>query len=217
MKTIYQYIDHIVDGLPMDNAEREELRLEMTSHLEEHAKELMAFGWSEEEAAGEAIRCFGNEKRISSELKKAVFPFYKIFRFLFSTIFLTAALHLLSYEAMVYYNPQYEFGLEPGYLFTTYMLVFFLAGIAEILYEAVSQAYNVKWLQSPWVVILVPAAFISGLTSLDWFKQPERYQNGLWLDLFAILIGAFIYLLARQLYTLLFLSGKGNAGSAGHR
>ncbi len=87
MKNLDQYIEVIVEGLPLE--EKEDIREEMIQHLNDHMNELMIKGYSEQESLQIAIKAFGNEKKMNWEMKKAVYPFYKISRFIWNTVFVT--------------------------------------------------------------------------------------------------------------------------------
>jgi hypothetical protein len=89
MRDIKLYVDKITLDLPLSPSEKEDIKLEMISHLEEHVYELLSYGWDEEKAIEFAIQSFGDAKKINKEMKKVVFPFYKVFRALWGAVFMT--------------------------------------------------------------------------------------------------------------------------------
>ncbi|MFZ7942889.1 permease prefix domain 1-containing protein [Neobacillus sp. 19] len=192
----------------MNEDEKEEVREEIFSHLKEHAKELMIKGYTEEEAVLQAMKSFGNERKLNWEMKKAAFPFYKPVRFIWNVFFVTAALCLISFSAMEFYHPEFDNALPLESVMMGFFLVVFIAGAAEVLYEAINQQFKSKWLANPWLFFFIPSLIFGGVQSMSFLKNPEQYPDGLWLDLFAIPIGAFAYLVSRQLFTRIFVRNR---------
>ncbi|MGI8317187.1 permease prefix domain 1-containing protein [Halobacillus mangrovi] len=203
MKEIEQYVEEITKNLP--DEEKEELREEMVGHLQEHMKELLIQGHSEEEAVRLAIESFGDEGKLNQEFKRSFFPTYKLVRFAWSVVLTVAGLSLISYFSMEYYHPEFDNGID---LYSVWMALFYiasLAGASEVMHDSLQGKIKWKWMLNPWVFFMVPSLLISGLQTSMLFTQPERYQDGLWLDLYAVAIGALVYVSARQLFNGLFL------------
>lgn len=208
MKEIEQYVKEITLGLPDD--EKEELREEIYAHLQDHVKELLIKGYSEENAVRQAIESFGNQGKLNRELKRTIFPFYKPIRFVWCVIFVTGFLCLVSYSAMEYYHPEFDNSLPLYSVLMGMFIVTLITGTGEVLYEALASQFKVKWLLNPWLFFLVPSLLFGGIQTPLLFKHPEQYQDSLWLDLYAVPIGAFAYIISRQLFTLLFVRNKNN-------
>lgn len=206
MKNLEQFVKEVVSDLPA--GEKEELREEIFAHLKEHVYELMIKGYTEDEAVLEAIESFGNGSKLNGELKRAVFPFYKPIRFVWNVIFVTAVLCFISYSAMVYYRPEFDNTLPVESVLMGMFMVVFIAGAAEVIYEALTSQYKSTWLLNPWLFFLVPSLIFGGLQTPLLFENPDQYQNGLWLDLYAVPIGAIAYIISRQLFTVLFVRNK---------
>jgi hypothetical protein len=205
MKEIERYVDKITSDLPLSNNEKEEVKVEMTSHLEEHVYELLTDGWKEEKAIEFAIRSFGDAKNINKQMKKVVFPFYKIVRALWAAIFMTIGMYYLSYIGMEYYNPHFDNIQSLDYYLMVFLLFTFFVAVGEILYEGIIQEFQVKWLANPWFFCLIPLILASFASLNNWNQYSDSYENGLWLDLFSVHIGIFLYLLSRELFTFLFI------------
>lgn len=205
MREIEEYVNKIISDLPLSEIEIEEMKLEMVSHLEEHVYELLSYGWKKPEAIKFAIQSFGNEELINKEIKKAVFPFYKIVRLLWSAVFMTTCTGFLSYWSMEYYNPEFDNLQSFDYYLGVLLLFTFFASVGEMLFEGVVQEFKLKYLSNPWFFCLIPVIFSSVIAWNKWSQNPENYQNGLWLDLFSVHIAVFFYLLSRELFTLLFV------------
>jgi hypothetical protein len=206
MKEIEQYVKEITLDLPDD--EQKELREEIFIHLQDHVKELLIKGYSEEKAVTHAIESFGNQGKLNRELKRAVFPFYKPIRFVWCVIFVTGFLCLVSYSVMEYYHPEFKNSFPLYSVLMGMFIITLIAGAGEALYEALASQYRSKWLLNPWLFFMVPSLLFGGIQTPLLFKHPEQYLDGLWLDLYAIPIGAFAYILSRQLFTLLFVRNK---------
>lgn len=203
MKNLNQYIDVIVEGLPLE--EKEDIREEMIQHLNDHMNELMIKGYSEQESLQIAIKAFGNEKKMNWEMKKAVYPFYKISRFLWNTVFVTLVFCVLSYMIMEHYNPGADNIAPLSSVLGGFFIIFFIAGMAELIYEAIQlSSVKMKYITNPWVFFFTPSIFIGGIMFLAYFQNPEQYQNGIWVDLLVVPIGAFCYVIARQIFNQLF-------------
>jgi hypothetical protein len=210
MKEIIEhYVEEITLNLPDD--EKEELKEEIIVHLQDHVNELLIKGYSEEKAVCLAIESFGDQGKLNRELKRALFPLYKPIRFAWSVIFVTGFLCLVSYSAMEYYHPEFDNSLPLYSVLMGMFLVTLIAGSGEVLYEALASQFKTKWLLNPWLFFLVPSLVFGGIQTPQLFKYPEQYQDSLWLDLYAVPIGAFAYIISRQLFTLLFLRNKNNA------
>lgn len=204
MKEIKRYIESILADLPLKDDEKAELHEEFTAHLSEHIHELMIKGYSENQAVSEAIKAFGSEEKINWEMKKAVFPYYKVVRYFWNVAIVTTMLCLLSYTIMEYYHPEFENSLPVSSVIMGMMLVALLSGAAEIIYEAVCDRFDSKWLRNPWLFFLIPALLIGGIQSFSLLENSDNYPDGLWIDFFSIPIGAFLYLLSRELFSFLF-------------
>ncbi|WML41469.1 permease prefix domain 1-containing protein [Neobacillus sp. OS1-2] len=206
MNELERYLQQILADLPQ--VEREEMHEELYAHLVEHMNDLMSNGYSEKEAAHLVIQSFGNEQSLNQELKRAMFPWLKIARFVWSVFFVTAFLCLVSYFSMEFYHPEFANTLPVESVVGGFFIVLFVAGAAEAIYEGLNQQFNLKWLRNTWLLFFVPALIVGAIQSRSLINHPDQYPDGLWLDLFAIPIGAFAYLLARQIFTLLFLNKK---------
>jgi len=205
VKNLDHYVKEIVSDLPMKDDEKEDFKEELYSHLKEHVNELMIKGYSEDEAIHQAIESFGNDRKLNLELKKAMFPLYKVIRYGWNVVFVTAFLCLVSYSAMEYYHPEFDNTLPLESVVMGFFIVAFIAAAAEAIYEAINQQFKSKRLSNPWLFFLVPSLVFGGIQSLSLFENPEQYQDSLWLDLFVIPIGAFAHLISRQLFTRIFV------------
>ena len=207
-KKIEHYIESILLDLPLEEDEKAEMKEELSAHLNEHIHELMIKGYSEDEAMYLAIKAFGNEQKINWELNKACFPYYKIVRYLCNVLVVTAFLCLLSYSIMEFYHPTFENSL-PLYSVTMGMfLVALIAGVAEVMYEAVNEMFKWKWLKNPWLFFFLPSLVMGIFTTFSLLKHPEQYEDGLWVDLYVIPIGALMYLISREFFTIIFVKKK---------
>lgn len=211
MKEIEQYVKEITLDLPDD--EKKELSEEIFVHLQDHVSELLTKGYSKEQAVRQAIESFGNQGKLNRELKRAFFPFYKPIRFMWCVLFVTGFLCLASYFAMEYYHPEFDNSLPLYSVIMGMFMVTLITGVAEVLYEALVSLFKVHWLLNPWVFFLVPSLLIGGIQTPLLFKHPEQYQDSLWLDLYAVPIGAIAYIISRQLFTMLFVRSKNNVKS----
>ncbi|MYL18791.1 hypothetical protein GLW04_02750 [Halobacillus litoralis] len=211
MDEFEQYVKKITKNLP--DEEKEELREEMVGHLRDHVKELLIQGHSEEEAIRLAIDSFGDEGKLNQEFKRFFFPTYKLLRFVWSVVWTVAGLSLISYFSMEYYHPEFDNGID---LYSVWMTMFYiasLAGAGEVMHHSLQGEIKWKWILNPWLFFMMPSLMISGLQTTMLFTQPERYQDGLWLDLYAVAIGGLVYVSARQLFNGLFLEDtKGKRG-----
>ena len=205
MKQIEQYVNDVVSGLPIDKEEQEELKEELTIHLTDHINELMIKGYSKEEAISQAIASFGKQKSINLEMKKVLFPYYKIIRYVWNVFFVTAMLCVLSYASMEFYYPQNENTLPVESVMMAFCLVVFFVGVAEVMHEAIIKEYQSKWLTNPWRLFLIPALLIGLVMSIPLFQNPDQYSGWLWIDLFVVPISTIFYLISRQLFTWLFV------------
>ncbi|MEQ2525189.1 permease prefix domain 1-containing protein [Bacillaceae bacterium CLA-AA-H227] len=207
MKKIDNYVKKIVAGLPMEEGDKEDLREELTSHLSEHVNELMIKGYSEDESIDYAIKSFGDHHELNHEMKKAIFPFYKIVRYVWCTFLVTAFIWTLAYYWNEFFHRQMgNFFQEGGML--VFLIIAVILGICEVAYEAASKEYKTKWITNPWFFFMIPSVFITGLLSISLFQQPENYVDGLWLDFFVLPIGAIAHLFARGIFTLMFVKRR---------
>ncbi len=208
MKEIESFVKSIVSDLPMKEQEKEDFKEELISHLNEHVKELIIKGNSKDEAVFHAIQSFGSESELNWEIKKAIFPFYKVIRYLWNVVFVTIILCIASYSIMEYYHPEFKNSLPTYSVVTGMLLVALFAGVAEIFYESFISVSKSKYFTNPWFFFMVPTLLLSTLLSFSLLNNPENYKEGLWADLFAIPIGAFAYIISRQLFTFLFVRNK---------
>ncbi|MCA0970843.1 permease prefix domain 1-containing protein [Halobacillus litoralis] len=206
MKEIDKYIEKITKDLP--DEEREELREEMAVHLEEHVKELLIHGYREEDAVRYAIDSFGDGGKLNQEFKRTFFPTYRVVRFAWGVMWTVASFCLFSHLAMEYYRPEYDSGISLNDIWWLTLYIAPLAGAGELMHGFFQTDFKWKWILNPWVFFLVPAFMISGLQSTMLFIEPERYQDGRWLDLLAVAKGGLVYVVARQLFDGLFLGGN---------
>lgn len=204
MKEIEQYVEEITKDLPSE--EKEELREEMVGHLQEHVKELLIEGYGEEEAVRLAIDSFGDGGKLNQELKESFSDNYELARFAWSVVLSAAGLCLVSYLSMEYYHPEFDNGIPFQSLWMVMVLIASIAGAGEAIHESLHGKVKWKWVLNPWLFFMVPSLIISGLQLSMLFVQPEMYQDGRWLDLLAVALGALMYVTARQLFTHLFLS-----------
>ncbi|WP_042461268.1 permease prefix domain 1-containing protein [Neobacillus dielmonensis] len=204
MKKLEQYVERIVLDLPMTDEERKDLQEELSVHLKEHVKELMIKGLPEEEAIGEAMKAFGHEDQINWELRKAIFPFYKLVRFLWNVVFVTFGLSAISYSVSEYYHPEFENTVPLYSIIMGFLIIFVIAAAIEAIYEGVLDLFKGRWFANPWLVFLPPALVIAGIQTLTLIENPDQYQDGFWLDLYAIPISTVLYLFARQLFNMAF-------------
>lgn len=204
MNELERYLQQVLADLPQE--EREDIHEELYAHLVEHMNDLMIEGYSEEEAMHQVIQSFGNEQSLNQELKRAMFPWLKIVRFVWSVVFVTAFLCLVSYSVMEFYHPEFSNTIPAESVAGGFFIVVFIAGAAEGIYEAINQQFNTKWLRNPWLLFFVPSLLVGAIQSQSLINHPDQYPDGLWLDLFAVPIGVFAYLFARQIFTLLFLN-----------
>ncbi|GGH78554.1 hypothetical protein JOD43_001009 [Pullulanibacillus pueri] len=204
MKDIDLYVNEIVADLPIGELEKEELKEELSLHLHEHVKELMIKGYSNEEAMENAIQSFGNVRALNWQMKKAVFPYYKTMRYLWNAIFVTACIWTIAYYDNTFYHREMGNFFQEGGI-EVFVIIATITGVFELAYEAIKKEFNIKWLTNPWCFFLLPSFFISGLLSISFFQNPEKYADGFWIDLFVMPIGALAHLTSRQLFTLIFV------------
>lgn len=208
MTEIERYVESVLSDLPLEDDEKADLKEELSAHLNEHIHELMIKGYSEDDAVSQAIQAFGNGQKINREINKAIFPYYKIVRYLWNVVVVTAFLSLLSYSVMELYHPEFENDLPLYSVGMGMFLVALLAGAAEVIYEAVSDMFKWKWLKNPWLFFFSPSLVIGIFTSFSLLEHPEQYQDGLWLDLYVIPISSLVYLISRELFTVIFVKKK---------
>jgi hypothetical protein len=208
LKEIESFVSSIVSDLPMEEQEKEDFKEELLSHLNEHIKELMIKGYPHDEAVNIAIDSFGSESELNWEIKKAIFPFFKVVRYLWNVAFVTVFLCIASYTIMEHYHPEFENTLPTYSIVMGMLLVALIAGVAEVLYEAIITMSKSKYIANPWIFFLVPTLILSAFLSFSFFNNPSEYKEGLWADLFAIPIGAIAYIFSRQLFTLLFVQNR---------
>jgi hypothetical protein len=214
MKKLDQYVERIVADLPMADEERKDFQEELSLHLEEHVNELIIKGYTEDEAIRQAIKAFGHEDIINWEMKKAIFPFYKLFRFVWNVLFVTAGLCVISYSVSEIYHPEFANTIPWESAVGGFFIVFLIAGAIEAIYEAIMDQFNWRWLANAWLVFLPPALVIAGIQTLNLMGNSEQYQAGFWIDLYAIPIATILYLIARQLFTFVFPRQKLNRKTA---
>jgi hypothetical protein len=207
---IERYVESVLSGLPLEDDEKSEMKEELSAHLNEHIHELMIKGYSEGDASCQAIQAFGNERKINLEMNKALFPYYKVARYLWNVVVVTFFLCLLSYSVTEFYHPEFENSLPLYSVGMGMFLVALLAGVAEVMYEAVNDLFKLKWLKNPWLFFFIPSLIIGIFTSFSLLEHPEQYQDGLWIDLYVIPISALMYLISRELFTLIFVKKKAN-------
>ncbi|WP_408009748.1 permease prefix domain 1-containing protein [Pseudalkalibacillus sp. A8] len=106
MTRINEYVDGIVERLPITAIEKEDLKQELIEHLEEHITELMGEGWGKDDAVAQAIQSFGDKDQLHKEMHKAFFPYHKIVRWLWSTLILTGCLSVIGYCIMEFLFPR---------------------------------------------------------------------------------------------------------------
>jgi len=203
MREIELYVQQITLGLPLSNNEKEDIKEEMISHLGEHVNELLSYGWEEEKAIDFAIKSFGEANKIHIEMKKAIFPYYKIVRALFGAVFMTIGMCYISYAGMEFYNPQLGNTQSFEYYLMVFLLFTFFVAVGELLFEGIIQELRIKWLANPWLFCLIPLIIATFVSLHNWTQRPEQYHNGFWLDLFSVHIAIFLYLLSRELFTFL--------------
>ena len=77
MSAIEHYLTGILAGVECADSDRADLMEEMKTHLEESKLEYMKNGHSEYEAEALAIKDFGQEDQIGSDLQRTMFPYRK--------------------------------------------------------------------------------------------------------------------------------------------
>lgn len=82
MNEVENYVEKIIANLPLAKTELIDMKEELINHLEEHISDLIAEGYTESEAVTYALKAFGDEKLLHSEIKHTIFPFFRTFRFL---------------------------------------------------------------------------------------------------------------------------------------
>jgi undecaprenyl pyrophosphate phosphatase UppP len=147
-------------------------------------------------------------KKIKFNEANMTIPYHKLFRYLWNIVIVTVSFCILSYSVMEYYHPEFDNSLPAYSVIMMFFLVGLVSGVAEILYEAVDDMFRLKWLKNPWLFFFVPALIIGGFQSLSLYKNPDQYLDGLWIDLFVFPIGAFVYLISREFFTLIFMKRK---------
>lgn len=138
-------------------------------------------------------------------MKKVLFPYYKIIRYVWNVFFVTAMLCELSYASMEFYYPQNDNTLPVESVMMAFCLVVFFVGVAEVMHEAIIKEYRSKWLTNPWSLFLIPALLIGLVMSISLFQNPDQYSAWLWIDLFVVPISTIFYLISWQLFTWLFV------------
>ncbi|MFB6465544.1 permease prefix domain 1-containing protein [Cytobacillus sp. Hz8] len=204
MNEIERYLLDIIEDLPISDHEKVEMYEEFTNHLNEHIRELMIKGYTEKEATLQAIESFGSKNKINREMKKVLFPFFKVARYLSSVLGVTFVFWILSYSVMEYYHPEFENSVPIISVIAGMGIIAILAGAAEAIFEAICDQFSSKWIANPWFVFMVPSLFIGGLMISPYFDHPDQYLEGRWLDLISIPLGAVIYMIFRELFTAIF-------------
>ena len=138
-------------------------------------------------------------------MKKVLFPYYKFIRFGWSVIIVTALLCLTSYLLTKMYFPQYDSPITiEGFIFLLMICTFFL-GLAEIMYDTISQEYHSKWLTNPWSFFLVPAILLEIFLYIDYVKNTSPDDLWIWHDSLFIPLYLVFYVVGRQTFTWLFV------------
>lgn len=201
MNRIHSYISKITSELPISMIEREELEFEMFTHMEDHVNELVSNGWTQERAIEYVIESFGDEFSLNKEMKTILFPFYKFVRFFIVAILLTASMFILSFGIMKYYTPEMTMAYGTNEIVGYTLLVFLVAGVAEVLYEAIHNQFKIKWLENPWVFFLSVGILMTIPGVFSMMEEPPVRESWERIDYFSILIGTIIYLFYRQIFT----------------
>lgn len=208
MEELQRFVRNITVDLPLSEAEKEELREEMLQHLEDHVQELLVKGYSEGEALEEAMQSFGNHQAINSQLKRVYFPFFQLFRYVWSVIITSVCLGFFSYSIMEYYHPEFDNSVPMSSYLGGLFLVAVVAAFAEAIYTAIQVKPKWQWVKNPWVFFGVPALIIGGSMGIQLFGEMERYPEWYWVDYFVVPITTVPYLVSRQLFEGIFSSRK---------
>lgn len=80
LKDIERYLNKIIKTLDCGPEEKKDIRLEFLDHLNLLKKEYIEKGYSEEEATKKAMKDFGEEHTVSSEMNKSVSKYRRIIK-----------------------------------------------------------------------------------------------------------------------------------------
>lgn len=132
MKEIEQYIKKIVDHTDCTKEEKDDLKEELTVHLEILTEENMKLGMSEKDAIHAALQAFGSENIIGRELQQAMFPYRRELLVTLSLSFIA-----MTFAAFTLYLINYQEALNIE------MTINVCIGIA-LLFTTVSSTFNAK-------------------------------------------------------------------------
>ena len=208
MKRIEQFVDGIVEDLPVNEVEKKEMKEEMTQHLLEHFDELMLQGYSKDEAISTVVASFGSEKTIGKEMKKVLFPYYKFVRFLVSAIAVAILLCVTSHFLTQFYFPQHDSAITVDLFLLMVMICIIFLGGAEMAYEGITQIYHTNRWFNPWSFYLIPALLLTGIVIIEHISNLEQGKHWIYNDLLGLPLYPIFYVVCRQLFTLLFVRKK---------
>ncbi|MGP4081244.1 permease prefix domain 1-containing protein [Pseudalkalibacillus sp. R45] len=215
MNRIDAYVGGIVDRLPITAIEKEDFRQELIEHLEAHIVELMSEGWGEQEAVTHAIKSFGDKEQLHKEMQKALFPYLKFVRWIWSAFLLTGSLVFIGYTVMEFFFPEYDNGVyfELGSFVTMLMLTGFICGMIEFFYELTLSEYKLRLLYNPWLIFVVPAIIYGAILTYTINRNFEQFYLSksdviTIADMYIIPVSVFIYIFVRQIFTWLFIPMK---------
>jgi len=207
MKRIEQFVQDIVEGLPLDADEQQDMREELTSHLVDHIDDLMIKGYTKNEAVEQAISSFGKEATIHKEMKKVLFPYYKFVRFFFSVMAVSVLLCVTSHFITKHYFPRHDTAITVGLFFLVFMICTFILGVLELIFEAIEQEYASK-LVNPWVLFFIPAVILQIVLLVNQLTKPDLTDFWIYEDYVFYPLYVVYYVLSRQLFTWLFVRKK---------
>lgn len=205
MKNIDRFVDSIVKGLPLDPAEQDDLREELIGHLTEHVNDLLRAGYSKEGAVDIAIMSFGDGQKIQSEMKKELFPYYKLIRYGICTFAVTVMFCALSYFLTQYYFPRHDPSITVDVFFMLFVICVVVLGVLEVVVELLEQESRRKWFLSPWLILALPAVLIQVSLLMNVFMNPERTAFWIYDDYLFFPLYVIFYIVCRQLFTWVFV------------
>lgn len=205
MNRIEKYVDDIVAGLPINDAEQQDVKEEITQHLFEHIDELMIKGYTKDEAISYAIQSFGNETMIQKEMKKVLFPYYKFIRFFASVVAVATLLCITSNLLTKLYFPKNDPAITVELFLVMLMICFVSLGLAEMLYEGIVREYQYKWITNPWSFFLLPAILLEIVLVSHYLLNAGPDEIWIFNDYLFIPLYPIFYVISRQLFTWLFV------------
>lgn len=110
MSQFDKYLDHVLEQLQSPNEEREDIREELLTHLNDSKMYFIHKGYSKSQAEKKALAQFGEANGIGKELQEAMYPFQR-------SLLYVIGLAMIVYGALFYLNMAFNgHELIPGWL-----------------------------------------------------------------------------------------------------